>query len=167
MVPGGGRAGIGAATDSACGKPEHGRYADAVRAGTHTDSLRGRVLAAAGSHIVLAEWSDTGGGQAPPRYIAPLHAHLEDDEAWYVLEGRLTVRLAERDVAVPAGGCAVAVRGTPHTYWNPDPAPARYLLVMTPRIDALIEAIHGMPERTEPAMREVFAEHRSEYLGWP
>jgi hypothetical protein len=42
-----------------------------------------------------------------------------------------------------------------------------YLLVMTPRISAVIDAIHGLEERSERAVADVFAAHASEYLGWP
>jgi mannose-6-phosphate isomerase-like protein (cupin superfamily) len=167
MVPAARPQGIGASTESACGKPEPAGYAGAVNADTHADSLRGRALAPAGSEIVVAEWSDAGGVHDPPRYIAPLHTHLDDDEAWYVLEGELVLRLSGTDVRLAAGGCGLAVRGTPHTWWNPGPGPVRYLLVMTPRLNALIDAIHAMPERTDEAMRELFAAHRSQYLGWP
>lgn len=138
-----------------------------VQVEPYTASLRGRVLAPAGSQIVVAEWSDAGGEYDPPRYVAPLHIHLDDDEAWYVLDGELVVQLSGADVRLTAGGCVFAVRGTPHTWWNPGPGPVRYLLVMTPRINALIDAIHRMSEQTDDAMDAVFSAHRSEYLGWP
>src|SRR5258707_15344783 len=38
----------------------------------------------------------------------------------------------------------------PHTYWNPDPSPVRYLLVMTPNIFRVIQKIHSLKERTPP-----------------
>jgi hypothetical protein len=40
----------------------------------------------------------------------------------------------------------------------------RYLLVMTPRILELIEAIHAMEERSPAALRAMFAAHDSELL---
>ena len=92
---------------------------------------------------MLAEWRDPGGATDPPRYIAPLHIHHRDDEAWYVLAGALRFRLGDETVEAPAGGAVLAPRGTVHTYWNPRPEPARYLLVMTARIRALIDAIHA------------------------
>lgn len=52
-------------------------------------------------------------------------------------------------------------RGTPHSYWNPAAEPARYLLVMTPRIHRLIESLHS-GERNDWA--QIFAEHDSELL---
>ena len=97
-------------------------------------------------------------------YVAPLHAHHHDDEAWYVLEGTLGIRLGDRDREIPAGGAVIAPRGTPHTYWNPRPEPLRYLIVMTPRIAAMIEALHAPGDRDIAA---IFEEHGSEFLGWP
>jgi hypothetical protein len=38
---------------------------------------------------------------------------------------------------------------------------------MTPRINALIEAIHALTERDEPTLAATFAAHHSEYLDWP
>jgi hypothetical protein len=38
---------------------------------------------------------------------------------------------------------------------------------MTPRIKALIDAIHAMEERSAEAMAAAFEAHASEYLGWP
>src|SRR5919202_953759 len=95
-----------------------------------------------GRGLVLVEWTDPGGGTEPPTYIAPLHVHNADDEAWYVLDGTLAFRLGDEEVEAPAGSAVLAPAGTAHTYWNPRPEPARYLLVMTPRINALIEALH-------------------------
>jgi mannose-6-phosphate isomerase-like protein (cupin superfamily) len=129
--------------------------------------LAGGLIGPPSTSLVIAEWADPGGGYDPPRYIAPLHVHQEDDEAWYVLAGALRVRLGDRDVDVPAGGAVIAPRGTPHTYWNPAPEATRYLLVMTPRIRELIDAIHAMEARSEDAMRAVFAAHGATYLGWP
>jgi len=129
--------------------------------------LAGAVLAAPGADLVLAEWRDPGGGFDPPRYIAPLHVHRNDDEAWYVLDGELAFRLGDEVLHAPAGGAVVAPRGTAHTYWNPRPEPARYLLAMTATIHALIEAIHAGEDRSPEALARVFADHESELLGWP
>ena len=129
--------------------------------------LAGGRIGAPGAALVLAEWRDAGGGSEPPLYIAPLHVHHEDDEAWYVLEGALTVRSGEQDVLVEAGGAILVPRGTPHTYWNPRPHPTRYLLVMTPRIAALIESLHALEPRNADTVAATFAGHASEYLGWP
>ena len=92
-------------------------------------------------------------------WIAPLHVHHEDDEAWYVLRGRLGFRLGEELEAGP-GSAVLARRGMPHIYRNAGDDEAEYLLVMTPRIATLIEAIHE-PNADVPAL---FQAHASELL---
>lgn len=113
---------------------------------------------------MIAEWRDPGGPPGPPRLIAPPHLHRSDDEAWYVLEGILRVRVGTEEIEAHAGSAVFVPRGTPHTYWNPGPAPTRYLLVMTANIYRLIQEIHGMKERTAASLRAVFAKYDSELL---
>jgi mannose-6-phosphate isomerase-like protein (cupin superfamily) len=109
--------------------------------------------------FVIADWTDPG--EHPGRPIAGLHLHRSDDEAWIVLEGRLGFRVGNEELELATGGSLLVERGTPHSYWNPATAPARYLLVMTPRIHRLIEALHA-GERTDFA--RIFEEHDSELL---
>ena len=126
--------------------------------------LAGQVIGSPENAFVIAEWRDPGGPPGPPRLIAPLHLHHSDDEAWYVLEGALRVRVGGQEVEAQAGSAVFVPRGTKHTYWNPGPGPVRYLLVMTSNIYRLIQAIHAMPERTPAAVRAVFAKYDSELL---
>jgi mannose-6-phosphate isomerase-like protein (cupin superfamily) len=126
--------------------------------------LAGNVAGSVGANFVVAEWKDAGAPPGPPRWIAPLHLHRNDDEAWYVLEGKLCVRVG-KDVVEAAAGAAVFVpRGTVHTYWNPGPGAVRYLLVMSGNIYSLIEDIHAMTERSPVALRAVFEKHDSELV---
>ena len=127
-------------------------------------ALAGSVLGPVGSDFVIAEWKDAGGPPGPPRWIAPFHLHREDDEAWYVLEGTLCVRVGNDVVEANAGAAVFVPRGTPHTYWNPGPGLVRYLLVMTSNIYSLIKDIHAMTERSPAALRAVFEKHESELL---
>ncbi len=127
-------------------------------------ALAGRVIGSTNDAFVIAEWRDPGGPPGPPRLIAPPHLHWSDDEAWYVLEGILRVRVGKEVVEAGAGAAVFVPRGTPHTYWNPGPGPVRYLLVMTANIYRLIQEIHGMKERTPAALRAVFAKYDSEFL---
>lgn len=126
--------------------------------------LAGNVIGSIGSGFVIAEWKDAGGPPGPPRWIAPLHLHRNDDEAWYVLEGTLCVRLGKDVVEAHAGSAVFVPRGTAHTYWNPGPGLVRYLLVMTSNIYSLIQDIHAMTERSPAALRAVFARHDSELV---
>ena len=87
--------------------------------------------------FVVADWTDPG--THPGRPIAGLHLHRSDDEAWIVLSGKLGFQIDDERREVPAGESILVHRGTRHSYWNATSEPARYLLVMTPRIHALIE----------------------------
>jgi len=126
--------------------------------------LSGRVIGSTNDAFVIAEWRDPGGPPGPPRLIAPPHLHRSDDEAWYVLEGTLCVRVGQEVVEAHAGSAVFVPRGTPHTYWNPGPDPLRYLLVMTSNIYRMIQEIHAMHERTPSALRAVFAKYDSDLL---
>jgi len=124
--------------------------------------LAGNVLGPARADFVIAEWKDAGGPAGPPRWIAPLHLHRNDDEAWYVLEGALCVRVGKDVVEARAGTSVFVPRGTVHTYWNAGPGLVRYLLVMTSNVYGLIQDIHAMSERSPEALRAVFEKHDSE-----
>jgi mannose-6-phosphate isomerase-like protein (cupin superfamily) len=126
--------------------------------------LAGQVIGAVGDAFVIAEWRDPGGPPEPRRLIAPWHVHHRDDEAWYVLEGVLRVQVGKDEVEARTGSGVFVPRGTPHTYWNPAPGPARYLLVMSSNIYRLIQEIHGMKDRTPQSLRQVFHRCDSELL---
>lgn len=100
-----------------------------------------------GSGFVIAEWTDAGESSAE-RPVAPLHRHLADDEAWYVLDGALGFVCGDERLEARAGAAILVPAGVAHTFWNASGAPARYLIVMTPRIAALIAALH------EPGARD-------------
>src|SRR5262249_9806312 len=126
--------------------------------------LSGQVVGSGSNSFVIAEWRDAGGPPGPPRLIAPLHLHRQDDEAWYVLEGTLRLQVDKEEVEARAGSAVFVPRGPPHTYWNPGADPVRYLLVMTSKIYHMIQAIHAMKERSPAALRAVFEEHDSTLL---
>ena len=126
--------------------------------------LAGNVLGSAANDFVIAEWKDAGAPPGPPRWIAPLHLHRNDDEAWYVLEGALCVRRGNEVVEAQAGSGVFVPRGTPHTYWNPGTGLTRYLLIMTSNIYSLIQDIHAMSERSPDALSAVFEKHDSELV---
>ena len=115
--------------------------------------LHKNVIGSPDGAFVIAEWQDPGGYTGPPRLIAPRHVHHSDDEAWYVLDGTLCVQVGDDVVEARAGSAVYVPRNTPHTYWNPGPEPARYLLVMTSNIFRLIQEIHATSERSAPALQ--------------
>jgi mannose-6-phosphate isomerase-like protein (cupin superfamily) len=125
----------------------------------HIAQLAGNAIGSAADNFVMVEWT----AEVGDHWIAPLHVHHEDDEAWYVLSGTLGFRLGDEDVEAHAGSAVLARRGTPHTYRNGGPTEARYLLVMTPRVAQLIEEIH----RPGADIAAVFAAHQSLIIADP
>jgi mannose-6-phosphate isomerase-like protein (cupin superfamily) len=125
--------------------------------------LAGTALAPAGSRLVLAEWTAQGAVGEEPLYQAPLHAHPED-EAWYVLEGTLAIRAGDDVHQISAGGAVIVPGGTAHTFWNPRPDQARYLLIMGADTFALIQAIHATDDRSPARMQQLFADHGATLL---
>ncbi|MBW5446530.1 cupin domain-containing protein [Cohnella sp. CFH 77786] len=113
----------------------------------------------------MAEWiaEGTPDGRMPER-IAPLHKHNNDDEAWYVLEGTLGFQIGDKILEANASQAVVVPRGTPHTYWNPKPEQAKYLIIMTAKIHSLIEGIHHATQRDQETMKELFRKYDSELL---
>ncbi len=138
--------------------------ADPMSVSMNAPLLAGSALGNIGNDFVVAEWKDEGGPLGPPRWIAPLHLHRNDDEAWYVLEGTLGLRLGKDVVEAQAGAAVMVPRGTAHTYWNAGPGRVRYLLVMTSNVYSLIQDIHALKERTPAALAAVFEKHDSELV---
>ena len=124
-------------------------------------SLRDGQLGGDQSDFVMVEWTDSG--ESEWEWIAPLHVHHADDEAWYVLEGTLRFMVGDETFEAGAGSAVSAPKGVPHAYGNARPGqPARYLLVMTPKIRALVQALHA-PGADDYAA--IFRAHDSEMLG--
>jgi mannose-6-phosphate isomerase-like protein (cupin superfamily) len=106
---------------------------------------------ATGQSFAIREWRGSG----PAR----LHVHYADDEAWHVLEGTLRFRFADRQVEVGAGSTIFVPAGVAHTY---EAIEARYLIILTPRLLALIEQLQRPHQQdAEPA---IYREHQSELL---
>ena len=69
----------------------------------------------------------------PPGSPGPRpHLHRRHEEAFYVLEGELTVRVGPRKIVAPAGSFVVVPRGVVHQPSNPGTEPTRVLLVFSP-----------------------------------
>lgn len=73
-----------------------------------------------------------------------MHVHHEDDECWYVIDGELTFRLPEGEVAAPAGTTVFVPAGTAHDYYE-SREPSTYLLILSPRLNDLIDTLHKTP----------------------
>lgn len=68
-----------------------------------------------------------------PRSPGPsLHVHSREDEAAYVIEGVLTVRVGDHTFDVGPGSLAWLPRGEPHAFANLSERPVRVFGVITP-----------------------------------
>lgn len=106
-----------------------------------------RPISATGQSFDVYEWSGSG-----PDY---LHVHYADDEAWHVLEGTLTFRFRDGRVEAPAGTTVFVPAGVPHSYFEAQ-TPARYLIILTPRLRDLISALHEAPREQHNAIMRRF-----------
>ena len=106
---------------------------------------------------VKATGEQTGGRLAVIEDLAPrgegtpLHAHREDDESFYVLEGELTFWLGDGPPVRAVPGSFVHVPGGVAHAFRVDSETARYLMVTTPRHGDFYRAISDpAPERVLP-----------------
>lgn len=69
----------------------------------------------------------------PPRALgSPVHAHRNEDEYSYVLEGRIGVQLGDDVLHAGPGELVFKPRGVPHAFWNAGDEPARLLEIISP-----------------------------------
>jgi len=109
-------------------------------------------FSASGKSFCVREWRGSG--------PATLHVHHSDDEAWHVLEGELTFRYTDRVETTRPGGTVFVPAGVPHTYSAG--ADARYLIILTPRLDRLIAALQA--DRDPAHQHEIYRQFDSQLL---
>jgi mannose-6-phosphate isomerase-like protein (cupin superfamily) len=110
-----------------------------------------RPIAVMGKVFGIAEWNGSG----PPQ----LHVHYEDDEAWHILEGQVEFHFADGIEVAGPGTTVFVPAGVAHTYVTA--GDANYLIVVTPRLRALIRQLHETPAENHAA---VYKRHASELL---
>jgi quercetin dioxygenase-like cupin family protein len=82
--------------------------------------------------------ADTGGAYtlvdilAAPGEGPPPHIHDNEDETFYVLDGRFEILVAERLIDAGPGTFALVPRGTVHRFRCVDDRPGRILVMFTP-----------------------------------
>ena len=87
--------------------------------------------------MIKATAADTGGQLAivevtePPGAESPLHVHHREDEAFWILEGDVTLQVGDATIEASAGDYAFGPRDVPHSYRVGD-AGCRMLFICTP-----------------------------------
>ncbi|WP_218821959.1 cupin domain-containing protein [Haematobacter genomosp. 1] len=67
----------------------------------------------------------------PVGFESPWHVHHSEDEAFYVIEGQMSVITEGTSTLLEAGGFAFGPRGIPHGFRIEGKGPARILLMTT------------------------------------
>jgi quercetin dioxygenase-like cupin family protein len=103
----------------------------------------------------------------PKGDMPPLHVHTREDEAFYVLEGRMTVFVAEQAIELGAGQSAFAPRGVPHVY-RVESEEARWLALASPAgFEAFIREVAATPGLGPAELTEIASRFGIEILGPP
>jgi len=67
-----------------------------------------------------------------PGFSPPLHVHHREDEAFWVLEGDVSMRYGDRTFRAGPGSFVFLPRDVPHTFVVEGDTPARMLTLLTP-----------------------------------
>jgi len=100
----------------------------------------------------------------------PLHSHVNEDEAWYVLAGVLRFRLDEDLRTAPAGSFVFVPRRTQHCFQNVGAEPARILVMFTPAgMETFFDRFAALPDDADlpGAFRSIGREVAMDVMGPP
>jgi mannose-6-phosphate isomerase-like protein (cupin superfamily) len=99
----------------------------------------------------------------------PLHVHEREDEALYVLEGEVTVRLGDELSTAGAGSFVWMPRGVAHSFANRGTVPVRLLGFAVPGgIEGLLASVPRDGSRLDPAFLAALADtYGSRVVGPP
>lgn len=133
-------------------------------------------------HLAMA---DHAGGfsitehRMPGGFGPPYHVHHDEDETFYLLEGELRCKEADRILQAKAGDMVHLRRGVPHGFKVVSPEGARVLIVSTGGFEAMVRACSVVaplmelpePQAPTPEMQDhlarVCAANGIELLGPP
>jgi len=113
--------------------------------------------ALSGATLVIGDWPAEG----MDHEVAPLHVHHADDEAWHVMSGALRFRFERRELIAQAGSTVLVPAGVPHTFGNAGPQPSRFIIILPPRLNELINQLHRSAPADHP---DIYRRYRSELL---
>jgi mannose-6-phosphate isomerase-like protein (cupin superfamily) len=80
----------------------------------------------------------------------PPHRHTNCSEAYFVLEGLVSVVVEGEELTVGPEGFVLVPRGTDHTFGNAGEVEARLLVMHAPAMDVYFAGLHELWNRAEP-----------------
>ena len=130
---------IDSAQNQAAASPQSSQRIVTEPVVTHRDDTAGGShLAQVQSHYFL-RGEQTGNAYSlteilfqPGAQGTPLHLHRREEELYYVIEGKLEVRLGDQHLALEAGGSVLLPRGIPHKVTPSGHETTRALMVISP-----------------------------------
>jgi mannose-6-phosphate isomerase-like protein (cupin superfamily) len=102
-----------------------------------------------GGDFSLMERTLPAGGRRPPP-----HRHTNCSEAYFVLEGLVSVVVEGEELLVGPDQFVLVPRGTAHTFGNGGEAEARLLVIHAPAMDAYFAGLHELWNRGDPPSSE-------------
>jgi mannose-6-phosphate isomerase-like protein (cupin superfamily) len=99
--------------------------------------------------LSLMERTLPPGGRRPPP-----HRHTNCSEAYFVLDGRVSVVIEGEELVVGPEGFVLVPRGTAHTFGNAGEEEARLLVIHAPAMDAYFANLHELWNRGGPPSAE-------------
>jgi len=134
-------------------------------------SGQGRLLTARGNLMAFkAVAAQTGGDFSlmerivpPGARMPPPHRHVNCSEAFFVLDGTITFRLDDAELAGGAGDFLLVPRGAAHTFGNTGGEPARLLVLHAPAMDAYFSELHALWSGEQPPTTQAERELMSRY----
>jgi quercetin dioxygenase-like cupin family protein len=107
-----------------------------------------------GEVLIFHKTSRETGGEAvlvetivrPDGFVAAAHVHPHQTERFEVLEGRLGLRVGDRELVAEPGDVLTVEPGTPHRFWNAGEGEARFVCKVRPALEfeSLIETMFGL-----------------------
>jgi mannose-6-phosphate isomerase-like protein (cupin superfamily) len=111
----------------------------------------------AGHVIVRADTAQTNASLTVLEFLVPpndgpaVHAHLREDEVWYVIEGDFRFKAGDEMFHVSTGGMAFGPRGLPHAFQNVGGELGRLLVITTPSgLERFFEQTDKLPRPVDP-----------------
>jgi mannose-6-phosphate isomerase-like protein (cupin superfamily) len=98
-----------------------------------------------GGDLSVMERALPPGGRRPPP-----HRHTNCSEAYFVLDGLVSVIVENQELSVGPEGFVLVPRGTGHTFGNAGETEARLLVIHAPAMDAYFAGLHELWNRAEP-----------------
>lgn len=119
---------------------------------------------------------DTGGelcffeGDSDRKGGPPLHIHHEQDEIFYVIQGKFRFQVGDEKYEVSAGDCLFAPRKVPHAFVHIGDEKSKMMTIFQPagKMEAFFHEFGKFTSRPSPeVLKKIFSDHGMEVVGPP